>query len=222
MAKITNVSSVSFSRMQCDCDEINARLDELEASQCDCKAIDERLTTIENDITEIRTEITNATNEIWNTINRIEQFVFLSDVTIYSAANPFYGATISTINAGHTYNFWGSGALTSSVTLTNNTIYYLARSGQPTTTPPALPNRIPVLEWYQGSSTIGTMFIEGPPTIISPGPPPVTTPGPVIATVPLRFDETGIWFRTDYNIGTIAVGSVFKFTQALILVDTTS
>jgi len=158
---------------------------------CDCDEILRRLTRIETNI------------------KNIEHFVFLSDVTTYRATTTFLGATVSVINAGHTYNFWGSGALTSLVTLSNNTTYYLAYSGQPDPfIPPALPNRIPELVWYQGSSTIGTMWIE-------------TAAGAVIATIPLRFDETGIWFRTTTNIGDIPAGSTFKFTQALILVDTT-
>jgi len=217
MAKTTNQARLGTRIAVCDCDNINARLDFLEENQCDCGAIDERLTTIETSITEIQNQIVELNDEI----TRIEKFIFLSDVTTFSDASPFYGATVSVINAGHTYNFWGSGALTSPVTLSNNTTFYLARSGQPTTIPPALPDLIPELLWYQGSSTLGTLWIEGPPVQVSPGPPPVYAPGPVIATIPLRFDATGIWFRTDYNIGVVAAGSVFKFTQALILVDTT-
>jgi len=226
MAKVTNQARIGTRISICDCDEINARLDALETSQCDCNAIDQRLTALEENVTTVQNQIieinetltyiqdtlTEKVTEIWEEILLIEKFIFLSDVIEYASPYPiFNGLGVSTISAGHTYNFWGTGTLSTGTNLGNNTTYYIIRSGQPTTAPPTKPDRIPELSWYQGDSTIGTLWIEVP-----------SSPSITIYTLPLRFDSTGIYFQTTNALNNLLAGTTFKFTQALILVNPSS
>jgi hypothetical protein len=81
--------------------------------------------------------------------------------------------------------------------LNNGQTYYIALASQ-----------FPELSFYQGDTTIGTMWVE--------------TPGGIVYTLPLRFDATGIYFRPDTQITNLPIGTTFKFTQALILVDPSS
>ena len=97
------------------------------------------------------------------------------------------------IHAGFTYNFWGIGALNHVQTLTSGVRYYLITSVQ-----------YPELLFYQGDTTIGTLWIE--------------TPGGNVYSLPIRFDSTGIYFTPSSNYTNLPVGTTFKFTQALILV----
>jgi len=179
MAKIINVAKIQARAPICDCNAINQRLDALEEGQCeqccDCEAIVREL-------------------------ERIKQFIFLSDVRTFPTSNySLNGISVSVIDAGHTYNFWGSGSTTDSPTLSNNTIYYIINQSQTA-------YKIPELDWYQGDSTIGTLWIEIPGVT-------------AVYSFPLRFDATGIYFRTTQAVNNIVPGTQFKFTQALILVD---
>jgi hypothetical protein len=146
---------------------------------------------LENRITTIEQEIT----KIFQRILILEQFIFLSDVTeLWSPTIALSGLGSGVIHAGYTYNFWGIGALDHQQTLNNGTTYYLIRSSQ-----------YPELMLYQGDTTISTLWIE--------------TPGGDVHTLPVRFDETGIYFRPNSQITNLPIGTTFKFTQALILVD---
>jgi len=192
MAKVTNVARVGTRLAICDCDTINARLDYLEGTQCDCGAIEQRLIELETTVA-----------EIWQEIRNIERFVFLSDVRTFPTSNSLLSdISVSVINVGHTFNFWGSGSIVGSPSLTNNTVYYIINQSVAT-------SMIPELTWYQGDSTIGTLWIEIPGVT-------------AVYNFPLRFDATGIYFRTTQAVNNIIPGTLFKFTQALILVDTTA
>ena len=159
--------------------------------RCDCEAIEERLTNLENRVTNIENEITN----IYNKIHIIESFIYLSDVVEYwSLTAALSGLGAAVISAGFTYNFWGIGALNHQQTLNNGSTYYLITSSQ-----------CPELGYYQGDSTIGTLWIETPA-------------GGNLYSLPIRFDSTGIYFTPTNQMTSLPVGTTFKFTQALILV----
>jgi len=209
--KIQNIARLGGNLEGCDCDEILERLTDLEESQCeqccDCQAI-------ENSLTEIRNEITN----IWNKIDEVERFIHISEVVDYLAPairpiqggpNPLYGIGVSVISIGQTFNFWGTGSLNNSVSLANNATYYIIEAGTPTEVPPAKPTKIPELTWYVGEPTIGTLWISDP----------AHSGGALTMSMPLYFDQTGIYFTTTSSISNLTPSTVFKFTQALILVE---
>ncbi|MCL2675434.1 MAG: hypothetical protein FWE84_02430 [Firmicutes bacterium] len=158
---------------------------------CDCEDIENRLTALEEAVTNLRQDIIDINYRI----SVIESFIYLSDVVEIWSLNPsLSGLGIGVIYAGFTYNFWGIGALDHQQTLTNGNIYYLITSAQ-----------YPPLTYYQGDTTIGTLWIE--------------TPAHTVYSFPIRFDATGIYFRPDTQLTNLPVGTTFKFTQTLILVQ---
>ena len=149
---------------------------------------------ISNEITNIQMDIVTIQKEIINILD----FINLSDVsTVWSLTTALSGLGVSIIHSGHTYNFWGVGALDHTQTLTNHIRYNLI-----------LGNQFEPLTWYTGDSTIGTLWIE--------------TPNGDTYSSPLRFDQTGIYFMLGNNITNLPPGTTFKFTQALILLDSSS
>lgn len=128
-------------------------------------------------------------------ITYIKNFIYLSDGTqIWSPTAQLSGLGSAVIHSGYTYNFWGIGALDHQQTLNNGATYYLILSSQ-----------YNELTYYSGDTTIGTLWIE--------------TPSEDVYTLPIRFDRTGIYFTPTSQMTNLPVGTTFKFTQALILVD---
>ncbi|MCL2170437.1 MAG: hypothetical protein FWB74_10505 [Defluviitaleaceae bacterium] len=149
------------------------------------EAIEDRLTNIDNQITSIFEQLFD-----------IEQFVHLSDVSeMWSVAPELLGLGAAVISSGYNYNFWGIGTLNHQQTFMAKSVYYLVTSDQ-----------FEPLTYYQGDSTIGTLWI--------------VTPAPMSESfsMPIRFDETGIYFAPDEELTSLPVGTVFRFTQSLILV----
>jgi len=125
----------------------------------------------------------------------LESFVFLSDVVqVWSTTTQLLGAGVGVIHAGFTYNIWGIGALDHQQTLNVGQTYYLIQGSQ-----------IPELAWYQGETTLGNLWIE--------------TPGGNVYNLSIRFDSSGIFFTPINQMSNLPIGTVLKFTQALILVD---
>ena len=152
----------------------------------DFTSLEDTLSTVEGQISDMSSQI-----------NSIEQFVHLSDVTnIWSTTPELSGLGAAVINSGYTYNFWGIGTLNHQQTLNQGTTYYLIDSSQ-----------FQPLTYYQGDSTIGTLWIETP------------EPSSSMYSLPIRFDATGIYFVPDINYLNLPVGTTFRFTQSLILVD---
>ncbi|MCL2574344.1 MAG: hypothetical protein FWE34_07335 [Defluviitaleaceae bacterium] len=146
---------------------------------------------LERRVTILEKEIVN----IYTIIHRLESFIYLSDVEeLWSLTPALRGLGSGVIHSGFTYNFWGIGALDHVQTLTNGVRYYLITASQ-----------YEPLTYYQGEPTLGTLWIDAP--------------GRAIETMPIRFDETGIYFIPTTQMTNLPVGTVFKFTQALILVS---
>ncbi|MCL2203852.1 MAG: hypothetical protein FWB88_07935 [Defluviitaleaceae bacterium] len=134
---------------------------------------------------------------LFDTLESIERFVHLSDVTEIPSQTPeLLGLGAAVISSGYTYNFWGTGTLNHQQTLTQGVVYTLIDSGQFTP-----------LSYYQGDSTIGTLWVEVP------------APDGEIFSMPIRFDGTGIFFIPGTTYENLPVGTAFRFTQSLILVD---
>ena len=154
--------------------------------------------TCECDLSDIFALITKINDEIAiinQKITYVESFVYLSDIVeVWSHTAALSGLGAGIIYAGYTYNFWGIGSLNHIQTINNGTKYILIDSSQ-----------YEPLTYYRGDSTIGTMWIE--------------TPSGNTYTLPIRFDETGIYFTSGSQLTNLPVGTTFKFTQALILVD---
>jgi len=144
------------------------------------------------------TAIDGQISDIFNQLNSIEQFVHLSDVIeMWSQMAELSGLGAAVINSGYTYNFWGIGTINHQQTLYQGTVYYFINSSQ-----------FEPLTYYQGNSTISTLWIETP------------APSTTIYSLPIHFDETGIYFTPDTTYQNLPVGTIFRFTQSLILVDT--
>jgi uncharacterized repeat protein (TIGR01451 family) len=127
-------------------------------------------------------------------VNVIERFLYLSDVTeIWSLTPELAGLGAAVIFIGYNYNFWGIGELESQQTLNSGETYYLITSSQ-----------YPPLAFYQGSSTIGTLWLEAPLAVAN--------------KFPIHFDGSGIYFIPDSPM-ILPAGTKFSFTQQLILVD---
>ena len=139
-------------------------------------------------------------------IHTLENFTQLSDVTDYTAQSNFPGLGVSVIYSGYNYNFWGTGAISStgSRSYNNNSTYYLIRGGA-TDNPAAGICR--ALTLYQGDPTIGTLWIDNK-----------APSGSTVLSMPVYFDNTGIYIKTTSSL-TIYPQSTFRFTQSLILVD---
>jgi len=137
--------------------------------------------------------------DIVSRVFTLEEFVEFSDeVPMWSQTAELFGLGVTVIYSGHTYNFWGTGALAQTETFLGGVPYYLLEASQ------FLP-----LSYYQGDPTISTLWIETP---ASP---------PLIVSLPVRIDETGIFFVPDVTYAGLPAGTTFRFTQSLILVDTT-
>ena len=158
---------------------------------CDCDEIDERLTNLESHVSAISKQITTIENKIV----AIESFVYLTDVKEYwSLDSRLSSLGVGVIRTGHTFNLWGIGSLNHTQSLSNSNVYYLITS-----------NQFENLKNYAGDTTIGSLWIE--------------TPDGTIYNFPIRFDSTGIYFRPTSSLPNLPVGTTFKFTQALILVE---
>ena len=154
------------------------------------------LDSVEKKITDISDQITDISDQV----QTIEEFIHLSEVTeIWSPTPELSGLGAAVISSGFTYNFWGIGTLNHQQTLNDGQIYYLINSSQYTP-----------LTFYQGDSTIGTLWIEAPPPVAS------------MFSFPLHFDATGIYFTPDTTYANLPVGTSFRFTQALILVESST
>jgi len=197
MAKIRNIASLRGGAIRCDCEAIENRLSELETrmtevekGQCDCEEIDNRLTTLEQNTSKIQLDITEMNRQL----SIINIAIEISDVrTAMSTTTQLSGLGAAVISIGPTYNYWGIGVKTGTSSLSQGA-YYLVT-----------PTEFPELAWYQGATTISTVWIQS---------------GGVSTAYPLYINQTGIWFYPTNTI-TIANNATFNFTQTLILVDPT-
>jgi hypothetical protein len=150
----------------------------------DAEALENRLAVIEQTLTEVFEEI-----------YRIENFVFVSEVTeVWSLAPELSGIGSTIIHTGFTHDFVGIGALDQQRTLNNGTTYYIITGDQ-----------YQSLELFVGDTQIGTLWIE--------------TPGGNVYSYPLRFDQTGIYFKPHNQLTNLPVGTTFKFSHVLIMID---
>jgi len=154
--------------------------------------------TLKKRIEELESRVTyleKSVTELYEQVYCIEEFIRLSTVTeMWSPTIELSGSGAAVIYSGVTYNFWGTGALDHQQTLNNMTTYYLITSDQYTN-----------LTYYQGEATIGTLWIE--------------TPFGENYALPIRFDNTGIYFTPNIQLTNLPIGTTFKFTQSLILVS---
>lgn len=151
---------------------------------------------LENKLTSIDSQITDMVSRVFN----LEEFVKFSDeIPMWSQTAELFGIGVTVIYSGNTYNFWGTGALAQTETFEEGVAYYLITASQ-----------FPPLGYYQGDPTISTLWIETPD---SP---------PVIISLPVRINETGIFFVPDITYADLPAGTIFRFTQSLILVNTST
>ena len=134
-------------------------------------------------------------SDLYEQLYCIEQFLQLSNVSeAWSPTIELSGTGVAVISSGYTFNFWGIGALNHQQTLNSMTTYYLINN-----------NQYEKLDLYQGEATIGTLWVE--------------TPFGETYSLPIRFDNTGVYFTPYVQLANLPVGTTFKFTQSLILVD---
>jgi len=140
----------------------------------------------------------NQLGDIQDQINRIRGSIAVSAVTTISSLNPaLSGLETSVISIGPQFNFFGTGRIDHTQTLTNGSVYYLLTqnvAGQPQQFQP--------LDYYLGDPAVATMWI---------------TSGTNAYSLPLYFDRTGLYFRPTTQITGIISGATFSFTMLLIL-----
>jgi hypothetical protein len=130
-------------------------------------------------------------------IDELDAFVHLSETAdIWSDTPELDGLGAAVISSGYIYNFRGIGTLNHQQTLTQGTEYRLIESAQ-----------FEPLTRFQGSAAVGTLRIETP------------SPSRQIHLLPLHFDASGIYFVADSDYQNLPIGTVFSFTQSLILAE---
>ena len=147
---------------------------------------------LEDKMTEIDVQIA----DIFTRLRIISDFIHLSDVEEMFSDPPLSGLGVAVISSGYTHNFWGTGTLSQQQTLNQGATYTIVQSSQ------FLP-----LTYYQGDSTIGTLWIVKP------------APSSDVYSLPVHFDGTGIYFTPDITYTDLPAGTAFRFTQSLILVE---
>ncbi|MCL2846469.1 MAG: hypothetical protein FWE38_02140 [Firmicutes bacterium] len=154
---------------------------------CDCEDILQRLTALE--------EVEPCDCEAIDTeLKRLDQATAISGVRVRTSPTPqMAGLGASVISIGPTFNYWGSGVKVGNSGNLVQQNYYLVT-----------PAEFPELAWYQGSTTISTVWIS-------------TESNPM----PLYINQTGIWFHPT-NTMTIPNNATFNFTQTLILTPPTT
>ena len=141
------------------------------------------------------TAIEQVISYIIDEINRIERFIYVSDKTDIDSLTPqLLGVGVSVMHVGFEYEFWGIGSLNQTTSLTNGERYYIITSDQ-----------YEPFKFYVAEATITTLWIE--------------TPRGDLYSLPVRFDGSGIYFTPRQQLTNLPVGTTFKFTQTLILID---
>jgi hypothetical protein len=114
--------------------------------------------------------------------------------TMYTATTPLSGIGTSVIQTGSTFNYWGIGSLNNPSSLNNKQMYYIATVDQ-----------FPELRNYQGDPTVTTLWI--------------VEPDGTTYSLPVNIDSTGIYFRPQNNISNLSPGTTFRFTQPIVLTN---
>ena len=154
----------------------------------DSLCIDNRIMIIENNLYDLSTRL-----------QEIERFIYMSDITqLWTDTPELLGLGAAVIHSGYNYNFFGIGTLGSNQTLYKDEVYYLVRSSMLKST------HFPVLTYYQGNTTIGTLWIKDP--VLG------------VYKYPIRFDNTGIYIKP-HDLLTLSSGTKLSFTQLLILIN---
>ena len=131
-------------------------------------------------------------NENERKIDYLESIISLSDVVkIPSAAIPGLGVAI--MRSGCSYVFWGIDCLSKQQSFASDVRHYLITSSQYSD-----------LKYYRGDATVNTLWI--------------IRPGYEAMSYPLYFNARGIYFILSSSLQNVPVGSMFRFTQTLILV----
>ena len=123
----------------------------------------------------------------------LEQFLNVSNViVIHSKTAQLLDLGIAVVHSGSTYNIQGIGTLNHVQTLNNGTTYYLITSDQ-----------YEPITWFIGESVIGTLW--------------VITPSGVTHNMPIKIDNTGIYFTPSSQLSNLPIGTTFRFMQTIIL-----
>jgi len=101
------------------------------------------------------------------------------------------------VRSGIIRNFFGIGVLNHQQTFSQGNTYMIIDN-----------NQYPALNYYTGSETWTTLWIE--------------PPGGSVITIPVKLDNTGIYFTMKSNMPNVAAGATFRFTVALVLIDPNS
>jgi hypothetical protein len=139
-------------------------------------------------------DIDEEITEIADQADALEEFVRSSEVTeLQTQSSDLSGLGVEVTKSGCVYNFRGIGSLNHQQGLLSGHTYRLLEAGQFTP-----------MYTYQGDATVGTLWIE--------------TPSSDVYSLPLHFD-TGIYFTANIDYPNLPVGTIFRFTQSLILAE---
>ena len=196
--KIQNIARLGGDIVGCDCEDILQRLTVLEEGQCDCEAIDQSLTELDQRVTDSVTSITTINNELVLLKNATE----ISGVRSYkNSSGLMNGLGASVIGIGPTFNYWGVGMLVGSPTWSATRINLIVPQLPANPDDPLDVGIFPELFWYQGDTTVSTVWFNEGGTPYS---------------MPLYIDASGIYIRPISTLHPSA-NTTFNFTQTLIL-----
>ncbi|MCL2811240.1 MAG: collagen-like protein [Clostridia bacterium] len=151
------------------------------------------LSEIYNKLDELENEIITITTEIHD----LQHFVYESEYTeIWSTVPSLSGIGVGVVRTGITHSFFGIGAFDHVQTLSGST-YTLITAAQ-----------YPPLQLYVGDATYAQMWIDAPDR--------------AIISMPIKIDATGIRFTNPSTQTNLPIGTLVRFTVALVLLPSES
>ncbi|MCL2532487.1 MAG: hypothetical protein FWE40_10130 [Oscillospiraceae bacterium] len=128
-----------------------------------------------------------------STLVSISNLITQSPPWYINSVDPtFAGCGMGIIRTGNSYNIWGTGAFTATRSFSGGTSYYLSRQGRA--------DYLDAMSMYQGPPTVFTVWFS-------------TNSGET--SLPLYFDQTGIFVRTTSTMSNVS--GTFAFTATLML-----
>ncbi|MCL2407049.1 MAG: collagen-like protein, partial [Defluviitaleaceae bacterium] len=150
-----------------------------------------------SDILDRLTNIETYLESIDIRIQDLETFTFNTEYTeIWSGTAALKGLGVGIVRAGITHSFFGIGALDHTQTLSG--MAYTLISG----------SQYQALSYYVGDATYAQMWIDAPDRA-------------TIYSMPIRIDSNGLVFDNPSTLSNLPVGTILRFTVALVLLPST-
>jgi hypothetical protein len=130
-------------------------------------------------------------------VEQLQNFVYTSEYTeVWSTDSRLLSLGVGVVRTGITHSFFGIGKLSHQQTLTSGTTYTLISASQ-----------YPPLTRYVGDATYAQMWMEASDR--------------ALISIPIHLDEVGIRFTMPSQQSNLPVGTLLRFTVALVLMPET-